>query len=190
MSGGVDSSVAACLLAGQGRELVGFSMQLVDKLAGETERYGRCCSPDDFRDARAVADRMGFPHYILDLEEAFLEQVIQPFADDYAAGRTPSPCVRCNTFMKFGTLLGRARAVGADRVATGHYAQLEHDPKSGRTLLKRARDSDKDQSYFLFDMSDEQRRSAEFPLGRLEKSEVRQRARELNLVTADKPESM
>jgi len=190
MSGGVDSSVAACLLAGQGRELVGFSMQLVDKLAGESERFGRCCSPDDFRDARAVADRMGFPHYIVDLQESFLKQVIQPFADDYAAGRTPSPCVRCNTFMKFGTLLGRARAVGADRVATGHYAQLEHDPESGRTLLKRARDAGKDQSYFLFDMSDEQRRHAEFPLGRLEKNEVRQRARELNLVIADKPESM
>ena len=142
MSGGVDSSVAACLLARAGRPLVGFSMQLIDKLAGETERYGRCCSPEDFQDARRVAERMGFPHYVLDLEDAFQRQVLTPFAEDYAAGRTPSPCVRCNTFMKFGSLLGRARAVGAERVATGHYAILEKDPQSGRTLLRRAADSD------------------------------------------------
>ena len=116
MSGGVDSSVAACLLARERRPLVGFSMQLVDRLAGETERYGRCCSPDDFRDARSVADRLGFPHYVLDMEREFHEAVLQPFADDYAAGRTPSPCVRCNTYLKFGTLLSRARAVGGELV--------------------------------------------------------------------------
>lgn len=190
MSGGVDSSVAACLVARRGQPLVGFSMQLVDRLAGQAERYGRCCSPDDFRDARQVADRIGFPHYILDLEDEFRRHVLQPFADDYAAGRTPSPCIRCNTFMKFGTLLGRARAVGAERVATGHYAILERDPDSGRTLLRQAVDRDKDQSYFLFDMSDEQRSRAEFPLGRLAKDDVRKLAREMNLVTADKPESM
>lgn len=190
MSGGVDSSVAACLVAGRGQPLVGFSMQLIDRLAGEAERYGRCCSPEDFRDARQVADRMGFPHYILDLEDEFRRHVLQPFADDYAAGRTPSPCIRCNTFMKFGTLLSRARAVGAESVATGHYAILQRDPKSGRTLLYRAVDRDKDQSYFLFDMSDEQRRRAEFPLGRLSKDEVRDLARDMGLATADKPESM
>ena len=190
MSGGVDSSVAACLLAGGGRSLVGFSMQLVNRLAGQSERYGRCCSPDDFRDARAVADRMGFPHYVLDLEQEFERMVLRPFAEDYAAGRTPSPCVRCNTYVKFGALLGRARSVGAGVVATGHYAMLERDPVSGRTLLRRARDRDKDQSYFLFDMSEEQRRRAEFPLGRLTKTEVRELAREHQLVTADKPESM
>jgi tRNA-specific 2-thiouridylase len=190
MSGGVDSSVAAALLAEQGRGLVGFSMQLVDRLAGEIERYGRCCSPDDFRDARRVADRMGFPHYVVDMEDDFERHVLLPFAEDYARGRTPSPCVRCNTFIKFDALVGRARAVGATRVATGHYAVLEPDPRSGRTLLRRAADPDKDQSYFLFDLSEEQRRSAEFPLGRMNKEEVRERARHLGLATADKPESM
>jgi len=190
MSGGVDSSVAAALLGREGRSLVGFSMQLVDRLAGETERFGRCCSPDDFRDARAVADRLGFPHYILDMEDDFRRQVLLPFADDYAAGRTPSPCLRCNTFVKFDALWERARAVGAASVATGHYAILERDPRSGRTHLRAAADPDKDQSYFLFDLDDDQRARAEFPLGRMTKDQVRELAREYALATADKPESM
>lgn len=190
MSGGVDSSVAAGLLARQGRRLVGFSMQLVDRIAGETERYGRCCSPEDFRDARSVADRAGFPHYVLDMEDDFERHVLRPFAADYAGGRTPSPCVRCNTFIKFGALLARARAVGAERVATGHYAILESDPRTGRTRLRRAADDDKDQSYFLFDLSQEQLRRAEFPLGRMEKGQVRELARDMGLATADKAESM
>ena len=189
MSGGVDSSVAAALLARLGGKLVGFSMQLVDRLAGEGERYGRCCSPDDFRDARSVADRLGFPHYVLDMEEDFRRHVLEPFAGDYARGKTPSPCVRCNTFLKFGSLVARARAVGAESVATGHYAILESDPRTGRTLLRRAADPDKDQSYFLFDLSEEQRRAASFPLGALRKDEVREIARELGLATAEKPES-
>src|SRR6185503_21359128 len=150
-SGGVDSSVAAGLLAREGRSLVGFSMQLIDRLAGEAERYGRCCSPDDFKDARGVADRLGFAHYVLDMEDDFRRQVLTPFAEDYAAGRTPSPCLRCNTFVKFDALWERARAVGAATVATGHYAILKANPKTGRTELRAAADPDKDQSYFLFD---------------------------------------
>jgi tRNA-specific 2-thiouridylase len=165
-------------------------MQLVDRLAGEAERYGRCCSPDDFKDARSVSDRLGFPHYILDMEDDFSRQVLEPFAADYAAGRTPSPCLRCNTFVKFDALWERARAVGAASVATGHYAVLERDARSGRTCLKAAADDEKDQSYFLFDLSDEQRARACFPLGRMAKNDVRELARELDLVTAEKPESM
>jgi len=190
MSGGVDSSVAACLLARGGRPIVGFSMQLVDRLAGESERYGRCCSPDDFRDARAVADRLGFPHYVLDMEDEFHRSVIEPFAADYAKGLTPSPCVRCNTYVKFGSLMSRARSVGAEAVATGHYAMLEKDPRTGRTLMRKSRDNDKDQTYFLFDMTDEQRRRTRFPLGAMTKGEVRDVARENGLANAEKPESM
>ena len=184
MSGGVDSSVAAGLLARDGRRLVGFSMQLA------ADRHGRCCSPDDFRDARAVADTIGFPHYVLDMEDEFRRAVLDPFRDDYAHGRTPSPCVRCNTFVKFDALVTRAAAVGADRVATGHYARLGYDRASGRTLLRTAADAEKDQSYFLFDLSEEQRRRAEFPLGGMTKDAVRDAARAMGLVTAEKAESM
>lgn len=190
MSGGVDSSVAAALTARSGRRVVGFSMKLVDRLAGATERYGRCCSPEDFGDARRVAEAIGFPHYVLDMEDDFLRHVLAPFADDYAAGRTPSPCVRCNTFLKFGALVDRARAVGAERVVTGHYAVLEPDARTGRVLLRKAADERKDQSYYLFDLSEEQRRRAEFPLGRMRKDAVREAARSLGLSTAEKPESM
>ena len=185
MSGGVDSSVAATLLARSGASLVGFSMQLVPDVRG-----GRCCSPEDFKDARAVADRLGFPHVVLDMQDDFKAKILDPFAHDYAHGRTPSPCVRCNTYLKFDALLARARAFGASRVATGHYAIFDRDARTGRTLLRAAADPDKDQSYFLFDLSDAQRASAELPLGRLTKREVRDIAREAGLPTAEKPESM
>jgi len=184
MSGGVDSSVAAALLAAEGHPLVGFSMKLV------ADAHGRCCSPEDFQDARRVADRLGFPHYVLDMEEDFRRHVRAPFAEDYAQGRTPSPCLRCNTLLKFGALLARARGVGAARVATGHYARLTRDLRSGRTLLHRAADPGKDQSYYLFDLSEGQRAAALFPLGDLRKEEVRAAAREAGLPTAEKPESM
>lgn len=190
MSGGVDSSVAAALVARSGRAMFGISMQLVDRLAGQQERYGRCCSPEDFDDARRVADRLGFAHYVLDFEDEFRSEVLEPFASDYGRGRTPSPCVRCNTFLKFGVLLERARALGADTVATGHYARLEPDARTGRTLLRRAVDRDKDQSYFLFDLSQAQLRAAQFPLGGLRKDEVRSIARDLGLTVAGKEESM
>jgi len=185
MSGGVDSSVAATLLAKSGANLVGFSMQLVPDVKG-----GRCCSPEDFRDAAKVAAHLGFPHHVLDMQEVFKAKILDPFAADYARGRTPSPCVRCNTYLKFDALLDRARSVGASKVATGHYAILERDPKTGRTLLRAAADPDKDQSYFLFDLSDEQRAVAHLPLGRMTKPEVRDIARAAGLLTAEKPESM
>ncbi len=157
------------------------------KLVG---RSGKCCSPDDFRDARLVAGRLGFPHYTLAMEDEFRKYVLDPFLDDYAAGRTPSPCIRCNTFMKFGQLLARARAVGADRVATGHYAILEKDPGSGRTVLRKAVDRAKDQSYFLFDLSEEQRSRTLLPLGRMTKPEVRKQAATFGLAVSSKTESM
>src|SRR5205823_6515754 len=151
MSGGVDSSVAAAVLADAGHDVIGLSMQLYDQTGGE-RTFGSCCTLDDLHDARRVAAAIGIPHYILNLERQFDEQVIGNFVREYASGRTPLPCARCNSDLKFATLAERGRGLGAEAVATGHYARVERDP-DGRCVLKRGVDPSKDQSYFLFSLT-------------------------------------
>ena len=187
MSGGVDSSVAAALLAEQGHDVIGLSMQLYDAGHKDGTTFGSCCTLDDLQDARRVASAVGFPHYILNFERQFQETVIANFVQEYASGRTPLPCTHCNSDLKFSTLLERARGFGAARVATGHYAQIEH--RDGRWLLKRSVDRDKDQSYFLFSLTQEQLAAAMFPVGSLTKPQVRHEARRLTLQVAEKPDS-
>ena len=188
MSGGVDSSVAAALLARQGHDVIGLSMQLYDQTGGQRQ-FGSCCTLEDLYDARRVAARLNIPHYIVNFEEKFNETVVSDFFREYAAGRTPIPCVHCNGDLKFATLVERAAGFGAERVATGHYARVERDGATGRYRLMRGVDAAKDQSYFLFTLTQEQLSHAVFPLGALDKTAVRAQARELELTVADKPDS-
>jgi tRNA-specific 2-thiouridylase len=187
MSGGVDSSVAAALLAEQGHDVIGVSMQLYDQREGETG-FGTCCTIDDLHDARRVAHAIGIPHYIVNFEAPFESAVVDDFVREYVAGRTPLPCAHCNSEVKFAPLLDRARGLDADSLATGHYARLDRD-QSGRVTLRRGADPGKDQSYFLFSLTQEQLRQTLFPVGHLEKHAVRDVARRLGLRVADKPDS-
>ncbi|MBI1875450.1 MAG: tRNA 2-thiouridine(34) synthase MnmA [Acidobacteria bacterium] len=187
MSGGVDSSVAAALLVEQGHEVIGLSMQLYDQQQGEV-RFGSCCTLDDLHDARRVAQRLGIPHYILNFERQFDDHVVSNFVREYLTGRTPIPCAHCNSDLKFSALLERARALGADGVATGHYARVARGA-AGRLTLRRGADRAKDQSYFLFSLTQDQLDHARFPVGDLAKSEVRDHARRLDLPVANKPDS-
>jgi tRNA-uridine 2-sulfurtransferase len=188
MSGGVDSSVAAALLREAGYEVVGVAMRLAPEPARFARRRATCCSHEDFEDARRVAERLDFPFYVVDLREDFAARVVGNFVSEYLAGRTPNPCVMCNREIKFDRLWQRARALGADFVATGHYAKTDRD-LDGRFHLRRARDTAKDQSYFLFSLTQSELSRTLFPLGAITKAEVRARARQLGLANADKPES-
>jgi tRNA-uridine 2-sulfurtransferase len=191
MSGGVDSSVAAALLAEQGHEVIGLSMQVYDhgEREGDRRAFGSCCALDDLHDARRVAAAINIPHYILNFERRFDEEVVSNFVREYAAGRTPLPCAHCNSDLKFAALLDRARGFGADAVATGHYARIERDPTRGRYLLKRSAEPEKDQSYFLFSLTQDQLARAVFPVGEWSKQAVRDYARRRQLPVADKPDS-
>src|SRR5262245_26054149 len=182
MSGGVDSSATAFLLKERGEEIVGLSMQL-------WRDNGRCCSLDDLWDARRVATQLGIPYYVLNLEKDFEQTVVGPFVATYLRGETPSPCILCNNYVKFHHLVDRAAGIGADRVATGHYARVQYDATLGRWLLLRGRDPKKDQSYFLFGLTQPQLSKTLFPLGDMTKAEVREIARRAGLPTSEKAES-
>lgn len=188
MSGGVDSSVAAALLARDGHDVIGLSMQLYDQSHGEI-RFGSCCTLDDLHDARRVAAAIGIPHYIVNFERKFEEHVVSDFVREYAAGRTPIPCVHCNGDLKFASLVERARSFDAEAVATGHFAQVDFDEDTRRYRLKRGVDAGKDQSYFLFTLTQAQLARARFPVGALDKPAVREEARRLGLRVAEKKDS-
>jgi tRNA-specific 2-thiouridylase len=195
MSGGVDSSAAAAILREQGHELVGFTMQLWNQRRGlSVDEHGeplpsRCCSLDDVYDARRVAEELGFPFYVLNLEKEFERGVVQPFVNSYLNGETPIPCVACNSRLKFASLDKLAASLGCEKVATGHYARVEFDEVNNRYRLLRGLDLHKDQSYFLWELTQDQLSRALFPLGDLSKSDARQAARDNELAVAEKKES-
>jgi tRNA-uridine 2-sulfurtransferase len=195
MSGGVDSSTVAAMLRAEGHNVIGLTMQLWNqrRLAGHEGMpesvQGRCCSLDDVYDARRVAETIGIPYYVVNHEERFERDVVRPFVEEYLSGRTPIPCSLCNNHLKFDQLLIVAQQIGADCVATGHYAQVTFDEETGRRLLKRPADKSKDQTYFLFGLTQEQLSRTMFPLGGMTKPEVRELARKHALVIAEKPDS-
>ncbi|MBS1832476.1 MAG: tRNA 2-thiouridine(34) synthase MnmA [Acidobacteria bacterium] len=193
MSGGVDSSTVAAMLHREGKNIVGMTMQLWNQRRlpelvpdGPT---GRCCSLDDVYDARYVAEKLGIPYYVVNFEKRFEQQVVKPFIDEYLAGRTPIPCTLCNNHIKFDQFLEMAAGVHADYVATGHYAQIDYHEPTGRYRMKRAADSAKDQTYFLFGLTQQQLSRTLFPLGGMTKPQVRELARELNVPIYSKPDS-
>ncbi len=191
MSGGVDSSVAAALLGEQGYEVVGLTMQIWprDQEPDACPGVRACCGLDAVADARRVAHVLGIHHYVINLREAFQRLVIEAFCDEYQRGRTPNPCLLCNTFVKFGPLLHRAREIGAEKLATGHYATVDRDATTGRWMIRRGVDTGKDQSYTLYDLRQEQLARALFPLGGMTKRQTRAKAAELGLPVSEKPDS-
>jgi len=195
MSGGVDSSAVAALLRAQGHAVVGLTLQLWNqrRLAGHSGMpeavRGRCCSIDDVYDARAVAEHLGIPYYLVNQEARFEAEVVQPFVAEYLAGRTPVPCTLCNNHLKFDALITTALQIGADRVATGHYARNHFDPARNRWILSRPADHTKDQTYFLFGLTQAQLSRTLFPLGEMQKPAVRQVAADAGLALAAKPDS-
>lgn len=195
MSGGVDSSAAAAILKEQGHDLLGFTMQLWNQRRGiSLDENGeplpsRCCSLDDVYDARRVAEELGFPFYVLNLEKEFERDVVQPFVNSYLNGETPIPCVACNSRLKFASLDKLANSLGCEKVATGHYARVEFDAATNRYRLLRGRDPNKDQSYFLWELTQDQLSRAMFPLGEMSKPAAREAARRNDLAVAEKKES-